>query len=306
MGLVIRNRNENLLEVIRKNLMFSVLIVNSSNLELAYTFFSNQNSRGVPLTDYDILKAHHLRYIYENHQAEHLSQRWNVLSHEMMPNGEKMMEAVVGVHLYRLRRWMRGYSLETYLPRYVKEEFSAAKIMDGIPPFGERFDFYEKIQGGSHFFAYVEQFIYKYKDFMKLEQVRALKCCLGGESHVLYADVIETLLFAYYLKFGQQYLSEALFCISGVMAQHRYEKSRTNLYKICEYARDSEIVMMIDQASSPTFFLAESLMRIRLSGRDLEYYNIQYRFYECLKSMFDRLTDISDKTIKNRIENEYK
>ena len=63
-----------------------------------------------------------------------------------------------------------------------------------------------------------------------------------------YADIIETLLFGYYLKFGELYFAEVLFCISGYIAQHRYEATRALAYKIREYAKDSEIVMMIDQA----------------------------------------------------------
>lgn len=60
-------------------LEFSVLVLQNASIDLAYTFFSNQNSRGVALTDYDLLKAHHLRYIPSN--AEPLSRRaaevWN-------------------------------------------------------------------------------------------------------------------------------------------------------------------------------------------------------------------------------------
>ena len=57
------------------NLSFSVLILTESRLDLAYTFFSNENSKGVPLSDFDILKAHHLRYIHIEEQAEHMAVR---------------------------------------------------------------------------------------------------------------------------------------------------------------------------------------------------------------------------------------
>lgn len=57
-----------------ENLNFSVLILTDSRLDLAYTFFSNENSKGVPLSDYDLLKAHHLRFILNGKQAEHFSQ----------------------------------------------------------------------------------------------------------------------------------------------------------------------------------------------------------------------------------------
>ena len=40
-----------------KSIDFSVLILKNTSLDLAYTFFSNLNARGVRLTDYDLLKA---------------------------------------------------------------------------------------------------------------------------------------------------------------------------------------------------------------------------------------------------------
>lgn len=58
-----RSYDETLCSRIINQLIFTVLILKESRLDLAYTFFSNENSKGVPLSDYDLLKAHHLRYI---------------------------------------------------------------------------------------------------------------------------------------------------------------------------------------------------------------------------------------------------
>lgn len=71
-----------LLPRLLRNVSFAVLVVNDSNLDLAYTFFSNQNSKGVPLSDFDLLKAHHLRFIPgdEGGQAEHMAKKWNAVS----------------------------------------------------------------------------------------------------------------------------------------------------------------------------------------------------------------------------------
>ena len=72
-----------LLDKLINKLSFHVLMLNNEDLDLAYTFFSNQNSKGVPLSDYDLLKAHHLRYVSSNEdQSEHLAKRWNTLSSE--------------------------------------------------------------------------------------------------------------------------------------------------------------------------------------------------------------------------------
>ena len=173
--------------------------------------------------------------------------------------------------------------------RPIKEEYSAAPIIPGIPPFGERFYFYEKIQGGAHFFAFTDYFVDLYKQFVKTPQVFLLRKHLLGESHWKYESAIETVLFSYFSKFGRQYLSEALFCIAGVVAQHRYEGGRALQYKINEHVQNKELIMMIDQASSPTFFLAEALPLIRKSGRDLEGGDIKVRFYNALCKVFKNL-----------------
>lgn len=296
------------------------MVLKGSNLDLAYTFFSNQNSRGVALSDYDILKAHHLRYLIIPEQAEHLAQKWDYLSQEFESENQTHLEQALGQHLFRLRKWMRKHSCDEVMDRPVKREFSAAPTITAIPPFGERFYFYEKIQGGSHFFAYTEVFVEYYRKFIQLPHRRLLRQHLMWSSHGKYESVIETILFGYYVKFGPQYLSEALFCIAGVIAQHRYNNKQARQYKINEYAQNSELIMMIDQASSPTFFIAESLPLIISSGRGREY--IAGKFYKQLCRVFQAvLTDgsnengfsaddrrvllITDNNIKQMIETEY-
>lgn len=296
-----------LLDKLINKLSFHVLMLNNEDLDLAYTFFSNQNSKGVPLSDYDLLKAHHLRYVSSNEdQSEHLAKRWNTLSSEKSDGNEDFPLAhTLGVHLYRLRRWKRRRDDEIYIPHAIKKEYSAAPVMKEIPPFGEQFNFYEKIQGGAHFFAFAEKFVEKYRSFVKQDPVLRLRDKLQYESHHRYSDVIETFLFGYYIKFGTQYLQEALFCICGIMAQHRYASGRAIDYKIKEFAKNSEIIMMIDQASSPSFFLAEALEQIRVSGHDLNERNIKYRFYKALASLFIGMNGFTDATIINKVKKEY-
>ena len=284
------------------NLNFSVLILTESRLDLAYTFFSNENSKGVPLSDFDILKAHLLRYIHIEEQAEHMAIRWN----KMISDNKEQLNKSIAKHLFRMRKWIRKRYYNPNAKRIVKDEFSASLIIPEIPPFGESFNFNEKIQGGTHFFAYIEFFVNKYERFSSLRQIKELQDKLQWESHWRYADVIETLLFAYYLKFGDQYLTDALFCIASVIAQHRYQTNRAMTYKIQEYAMNSEIVMMIEQATSPTFFLAECLQAAKVSGRTLGDADIKMRFYHQLQKLFEQLSDeLTEPTITKKYRYEY-
>ncbi len=304
-----------------ENISFAVLTVKEANLDLAYTFFSNQNSKGVPLSDFDLLKAHHLRFIPIDGQAEHMAIKWNKLT--MLPIIFKEKNALyrtLGTHIYRLRRWMRkNESLENSDAHYIQREYQSAVTMPDIPPFGEKFDFYEKIQGGTHFFVYAETFIHRYLEFRENTVVKILQNNLAWGSYLNYSDSIETVLFAYYLKFGSQYLAEALYCISQMMALHRYNSDRVanDGTGIRNFINHSELVLMIDQASSPTFFLGEALAkhdRIAQgenfpinSGMDLpEVKGIKWGMYRALRAMWhDALPEITDNLIRTKIMEEY-
>jgi hypothetical protein len=255
----------NLVDAILKRLDFSVLILQNSSLDLAYTFFSNQNSRGVSLSDYDLLKAHHLRYIPDTfeQQSKRAAETWN----KMIENGRDELEnnktpdyiKTLDTYIYHLRRWMQksSYVDDTEAQR-IKREYESAPIIEELPPFGERFYFNEPIQGGTHFFAFVERHLQMFKDFNNIPSVKALNFQMSSGSNQWYRDVIEALLFGYYLKFNDYCFADALAVIMRIILQHRYENGHTRKSSIYQYAGNMNIIQIIDQATSPTFFLAEA------------------------------------------------
>jgi hypothetical protein len=251
------------------NIEFTVLVLGNTTLDLAYTFFSNQNSRGVALSDYDLLKAHHLRHIPTSleQQSRRAAEVWN----KMIEDGRTDNAAYVrtlDTYLYRMRKWMRKRECDDSKTSYrIKKEYEAAPIVEEIPPFGERFYFNEPIQGGTHFFAFVEQHLHKYQLFTDTEEYKLLHSSIVGSSNELYRDVIETVLFCYFLKFGTYYLADALVVIMRILLQHRYIHPQATKSSIVKYAGDSELVLIIDYATSPTFFLAEA----RNIAKDLLY-----------------------------------
>ncbi|MBR6981317.1 MAG: DUF262 domain-containing protein [Prevotella sp.] len=276
-----------------KNLLsqveFSVLIISPNNLDLAFTFFSNTNSRGVPLSDFDLLKAHHLRFLPIKSQQRHLAMRWNqmVLKADNSVNGDVVEERdyyrTIAIYIYGLRRWLNKRPLKEWEEYHVKKEFESALVIDEIPPFGERFWYKEPIQGGSHFFAYVEHFVERFKQFRRLpeyyypgkdindkesnldldEKPYGIHM-LTGESHEWFRDAIEALLFAYYLKFGIEYISEVLVLITRRLSHYRFQQGRIYYHKFMdESVGETEIAMIIDRASSPTFVLADLLKSVK-------------------------------------------
>ena len=299
---VAKNKEKFSISQLLKELQFSVLIINNGSLDLAYTFFSNQNSRGKSLTDYDLLKAHHLRFITIENHATHLAERWdNIILNSDNDASDKDLGRTFGIYLFRLRKWMRKREWSNDEKFKVKTEFEAALTISDIPPFGEQFEFYETIQGGSHFFAYADHFIYKFKTFTLTSEYQTLKN-ISGETHWWYKDVIESLLFAYYLKFGTIYLSEALFCIVRIISEHRYGLGRSSLRIVLRYAGESEIILMIDQATSPTFFLAEALQKINKLSITTDLNGIRLRYQKKIQSVYKEISESNTMSINKFIE----
>ena len=141
-------------ESLLQRIELSVLILQNTSIDLAYTFFSHQNSRGVALSDYDLLKAHHLRYIPLGNegQAQHVTEVWNQMIEEGRKVGQETQPDYVrtlDTYIYRLRKWMRKAECDDRTGNYrIKRAYEAAALIDEIPPFGESFHFNEPIQGG--------------------------------------------------------------------------------------------------------------------------------------------------------------
>ena len=295
-------------EKLKNMLEFSVIVLQNTSIDLAYTFFSNQNSRGVALTDYDLLKAHHLRYIPSTceQQSRHAAEKWNKMIECGRNNSDLTMQPdyvrTLDTYIYRLRKWMRKKDCDDSVGNYrVKCEYESAPIVEEIPPFGEKFYFNEPIQGGAHFFAYVEQHVQKYHEFTKTEEYRNLHNTIVGGSNQWYRDIIESVLFCYYLKFGSFYLSDALIVIMRILLQHRYTSTRALKASVVQYAGNSELVLIIDQATSPTFFLAEA----RNIAKELSYPSRQ-NMSPIMRAMRMKASNISKKLENNIVVESFK
>ncbi len=246
---------------------FSVLLLRSPSLDLAYTFFSSHNARGMKLSDYDLLKAHHLRHITKKSDAEveRIATRWNRMieqGHRDKSEGKDIEHVrLLDTYLYRLRRWLQHEACDEHPDNHhIKNEFEAAPIIEDIPPEGESCHINAPIQGGEYFFTYVWKHLIEYKKFAnEIEPLR--RTMTGGGSVGIYRDVIESLCFAYYLKFGTNHFAEALLAIMRIVLQHRYDNRQARKESILRYVGESKLCQWIDRATSPTFFLAAARNR---------------------------------------------
>ncbi|MCQ2343736.1 MAG: DUF262 domain-containing protein [Paludibacteraceae bacterium] len=296
------------IEKLKSVLEFSVLVLQNTSIDLAYTFFSNQNSRGVSLTDYDLLKAHHLRYIPSSfeQQSKHSAEVWN----KMIEDGRKEEDQTttpnyvrtLDTYIYRLRKWMRKKDCDDSNNNYrIKHEYEAAPTVEEIPAFGEKFYFNEPIQGGTHFFSYVQQHLNKYNTFSQTDEYIVLHNAIQGGSNQWYRDAIESILFCYFLKFGNYYLSDALVVIMRILLQHRYNNERAIKASILQYAGDTELVLIIDQATSPTFFLAEA----RNIAKELSYPSRQ-KMTPIMRAMRIKASNINKSFERNIVVESFK
>ena len=99
-------------------LQFSVLILKGNNaLDLAYTFFDSVNSKGKALTDFDLLKAHHLMFIPPRQEAlaTRHNDEWQCL--------DESHAHLFSTIMRRLRMWARGQNRDSRQERPDYNEF---------------------------------------------------------------------------------------------------------------------------------------------------------------------------------------
>lgn len=125
-------KNKYNVQKLLKNLTFNVLILDDSSLDLAYTFFSNENSRGYPLSDFDLLKAHHLRYLTDENLSEKLSSNWDkmLLDEQNKEKDEKCYERTLGMFIFRLRKWLNFDDWDENEKYRVKNEYEVAEFYE--------------------------------------------------------------------------------------------------------------------------------------------------------------------------------
>lgn len=244
------------------------ITVSHEHPDLAYVFFNNQNSKGQELTDFDLLKAHHLRFIAEPEAAENVAQGWARMQAQMAAYRDEKpaLHHALGFLVYRLRKLVRRQEYGEY-GHYVQDEFQSTAWPKQMPPAypplldarPEMLMYHSPIAGGRDFFVFAQKFFDLYKRFEAT--AAATKLEHFSSRHKYLYDMAECLLFAYYLKFGSDCLAEALFCICAVLGHYRYALPRVTKDSI-EMTRESDLIYLIDQAPSPEFFLAQALGQV--------------------------------------------
>ena len=221
--------------------------------DLAYRFFNTTNSSGVRLSDYDLLKTHHLRYVPET-SAGFVAARWNRLSEE------NRHEELLHLLLYRIRNWCRreDFHLEADDTR-CRQLFSHFSV--NIPPLAGLYEIPlapridSILSGGVGFFNYVDSYQTKLNEFNQLPSMRALTTALAHHGNGVLHSGIKAVLFMFYCKFGGQYVKEALYCIAYRISELRNAgQVRMSYLQTKPVFRDT--VCMLDRSTIPGEFFA--------------------------------------------------
>ena len=221
--------------------------------DLAYTFFSNSNSTGKHLSDYDLLKTHHLRYVSDGVLAERFSKRW----HDLEKSGKQ--NEVLQELLFRLRKWINNESFpfdaNNRESRDIFNHYKSVDLLRDFPVCKIPFRFNSLLSGGKDFFDYTEHYRKKYDVFIEQDEIKMLTAYLSGHSNNVILSGIKAIAFLFFCKFGEMYLKEAVYLLAYRLSElrNRYSVKR-------EYLGDDpifkEFTSVLDQATNEAQFFA--------------------------------------------------
>ena len=249
-----------------------IAVKGRDNLQLAYTFFNAVNSAGKKLSDYDLLKSHHLRFLEKKDPQEWLASEWDILIQKKIPsfNGEAaiLIEETLDASLYRLRRWIRNRSIRNDRG-HVFEHYSSYESVSGKNSFTGSSSYDAGIVGGMWFFAFTRKYACAFKRFAESEAVRRLYEFPNAWRHSRLLHVIRALLFLYYCKFcldGEIYLNDALMFIIQRIGRVRNHNRITETIFQDPIVRHT--VEALDESPSPEYFFWYCVLPTNLYARD--------------------------------------
>ena len=226
-----------------------VVIGEKESEDLSFNFFNHLNSSGVPLTDYELLKGHHLRYVKEDGVAKIMADRWHSLD---VGEIEGYKERLLHCCLFRIRKWLANEEFPANadsLPTHVLfKEFSLDfEPLHGLCTSYKPVGINSLLSGGIEFFDYVNRFRQLFEAFSRQPAIKVI-APLKWHSHGTLYEVIFSLSFLFYCKFGDIYLNEAVYAIAWKVSSVR-NGSQIRRACIGRSVEFREIAMLISRAT---------------------------------------------------------
>lgn len=238
----------------------AVKIPCNADREVEFKFFSSINSLGKRLSDYDLIKTHHLRYIQDDKMAGAMAALWHRL--EASKDGSTY-SVLLNETLYRLRSWRTGsqprLDAESAEDRPLYRHYSVEiDPLLGYADSAISLKFDSILSGGALFFKYVERYHCLYESFVQENMVVKLRAALSGHSWGVLLSGMLPIAFLFYCKFGKLYLNDVLYAIV-----YRVSELRNEAQVRGSYLRTKDVfqkcVVWLDRATSESVFLAYML-----------------------------------------------
>ncbi len=201
-----------------------VVIGSGKSEDLSFTFFNHLNSSGVLLTDYELLKGHHLRFVKESGTAEIMAARWDALNDGPIA-GEQW--TLLHLCLFRIRKWLAEEEFRANADRLetrdLFKEFSLGfEPLEGLCTSYKPVEIDSLLSGGIEFFEFVDRFRRLVESFWQHPAAKAIEPLRWHSNGTLYEGIL-ALAFMFYCKFGDIYLKEATYAIAWTVSRIRNE-----------------------------------------------------------------------------------
>lgn len=282
-----------------ERMQVDVIVVNGDeNVGKAYTFFNAINSAGKKLSDYDLLKAQHLRYLSDNDPKGFLASEWDDFSQEKVKTfgGEEafLADELMDITLYRLRCWGRNRKISSER-HHVFDHYSAYEALAGdLGLVISRNELDAGLGGGRQFFGYIRQFSETYRRFLGKPAVKSLHDFSDAWRHTVILNIIRALLFFYYCKFGDVCLDDALLFITERIGRIRAENTRIVADRILQQSQiPPHTIEALDESPSPEYFFHYCIMptnRYAYTGNDdKKPWHIKPAFWNAKKELYKKV-----------------
>ncbi|MBF0289616.1 MAG: DUF262 domain-containing protein [SAR324 cluster bacterium] len=272
-------------------LLFTVLTLEGENaLDRAFTFFDSINSKGMPLTDFNLLKAHHLMFIPPKQEAlaSGHNEEW-----EKRNQSDPSHADVFSVTLRRLRMWARreerdsrrerpdyhefcsvvepehGKDSEYELNRYMQPvAFRSWRrvgnrivlSMDYPALEGEALvptEITQTIEGGDPFFIYAKRYQELYIKLFYADSTRNsteidfVRVLSKNLTNSYLQNAFRSVMLLYIDKFGEDRLIESSVCIERIISDWRWKKKSVRIEGTLSHVKDKQLVpLLLDSVNS--------------------------------------------------------
>ena len=281
----------------KPHLKFYVLTLSGKDtLDRAYTFFDSVNSKGKPLSDFDLLKAHHLMFI-PSQQESVASVHNTIWSNRRDDDREKLFSWM----LRRIRMWSRGKDRDAQSERPDYDEFSSVvepaheeetehlfnrymqpaafrswrregdKIiltMDYPTPDGEKMlpmEITQTLEGGDSFFLYAQRYHELYDTLYGTEsqstRIEFLHGLAGAMNNDYLSNAFKAVMLLYADKFGEDRLIEVSICVERIISAWRWEKERVYIGGTLTHVKKQELVPILLESANSRHALEQLLAK---------------------------------------------